>query len=221
MYKARRQWSIHFEVKICAFQKWMSMHEKTVLWKNTTPWIWCGFISGNILELGEAFARSIRSGLISLVSVLNKIKNKHEWVHPAVSFKVDSRFLLRSTISSRGPSLEKGDFFCWVNSWRPNAWPLWLGSEAVASKHLEVDCWTGGTDALGLSLSSKTYLMHYVTSWHGVGIGMQQPCCQFCVTWPAQVKKRTPLKYLRIDQFFLRTYINQAGMLPTQFPGSM
>lgn len=35
-----------------------------------------------------------------------------------------------------------------------------------------------------------------------------------------QVRKRAPIKYWRIDQFFLRLYINQASMLPTKLPSS-
>lgn len=38
------------------------------------------------------------------------------------------------------------------------------------------------------------------------------------VLWTVKVKKRTPLKYMRIDQFFMKLYVQQGGMLPTQFP---
>ena len=33
----------------------------------------------------------------------------------------------------------------------------------------------------------------------------------------SKVKKRTPLKYMRIDQFLMKLYVQQGGMLPTQF----
>ena len=37
-------------------------------------------------------------------------------------------------------------------------------------------------------------------------------------TWAnAEGKKRAPLKYWRLDQYFMNLYIKQGGMLPTRF----
>lgn len=41
-----------------------------------------------------------------------------------------------------------------------------------------------------------------------------------CNVWGAhEVKKRTPLKNMKLDQFFLKVYIGQGGMLPTRSLG--
>ena len=55
--------------------------------------------------------------------------------------------------------------------------------------------------------------------WVGVCVCVGA-CFFFCghnVSEPKE-KKRKPLKYMRIDQFFLRLYVHHGGMLPTQFP---